>query len=103
MHLIVRWVPGIYCAQVLPGYQQSPAAAQQYACAFAGQHRGQVCLVLSRKVSVWIDKTGAVEAPTVATPDRPNVPHMQLKGRAFLLGSGGVEASPPRSRNTQRD
>jgi hypothetical protein len=97
MHLIVRWVPGVYCAQALPSDQQTPAAAQQYACALARQHRVQVCLVLSRQVSVWIDTTGTVEGTTVATPDRPNVPHMQMKGRAFLLGSRSSATCPPRS------
>jgi hypothetical protein len=49
--------------------------------------RMQICLVLSRRKSVWINEDGTVHKRTEATPfGGPNEPWMQLKGgRKFLL------------------
>jgi hypothetical protein len=44
-----------------------------------------VCLVLSRRWSLWINADGQVEARTEARPGQPNMPFMQVQGRRFLL------------------
>ena len=69
-------------------------AAHAFACAYAREHGRRVCLALSRRLSVWINREGRVEARTEATPDTPNVPYMRLRGggQRFLFSFG--EAPP---------
>ena len=43
------------------------------------------CLVLSRRLSVWIGPDGQVEARTEAIPGEPNMPFIEVRGRRFLL------------------
>jgi hypothetical protein len=85
MQLVVRILAAIYVSKGLPAEVTTPEQAEAWACGFALQHRCRVCLVLSRRWSVWIDAEGQVEARTEARPGEPNVPFMQVKGRSFLL------------------
>jgi transcriptional regulator with XRE-family HTH domain len=85
MQLIVRLMAAIYVRKGLPAEITTQEEAEAWSRNFASQHRCRVCLVLSRRWSVWIDALGHVEARTEARPDQPNVPWMQVKGRRFLL------------------
>jgi len=75
----------VYARRALPSEIETPVEAEAWACTFARQHRCRVCLVLSRRWSVWIDAQGEVEARTEAIPGEPNMPFMQVRGRRFLL------------------
>ncbi len=87
MKMVLRLIAAIYSNCRIPSEITTPEAAEEYACAVARLRRMQVCLVLSRRKSVWITEEGAVQKRTEATPfDGPNEPWMQLKGRKFLLG-----------------
>ncbi len=82
--LVIRVMSAVYTRKVLPT-DITADDAETLACRFARKHRLRVCLVLSRRHSVWVDAYGHVEARTEATPDAPNVPYMEVKGRRFLL------------------
>jgi hypothetical protein len=55
MQLIVRLMAAVYARRTAPSEIETPVDAEVWACNFARQHRCQVCLVLSRRWSVWID------------------------------------------------
>ncbi len=88
MFLVVKLMPAVYSKKALPPEVTTPEQAEAWACEFARQHRLRVCLVLSRRLSVWIDADGNVETRTEATPGEPNTPWMKLPGnpRKFLFG-----------------
>jgi hypothetical protein len=88
--LVVKFLPAVYGTVELPDGVRTPEQAEQFACEYARRHGRPVCLAVSRRLSVWIDRDGQVEARTEATPDRPNVPFMRLKGdeRRFLWRFG---------------
>jgi transcriptional regulator with XRE-family HTH domain len=90
MRLIVRYMPAVYGTLALPEGVTTPEQAEAFARQYARQHGRRVCLALSRRLSVWIDREGRVQARTEATPDVPNVPYMRFKGsgKRFLFGFG---------------
>ena len=85
MYLVVRLMAAIYVRKGLPAEVTTPEQAEAWACGFAHRHRCRVCLVLSRRWSVWIDADGQIQARTEARPGEPNMPFMQVQGRRFLL------------------
>jgi hypothetical protein len=86
MRLVIRWMAAIYSERRLPKEITTSEEAEAFACALARQLKRQMCLVLSRRKSVWIGVDGVVTRRTEATPfGSPNEPWMQLKGRRFLL------------------
>ena len=87
MRLVIRWMAAIYSERLLPEEITTPEAAEEFACEQARQLKRQLCLVLSRRKSVWITEEGVILSRTEATPfGGPNEPWMQLKGgRKFLL------------------
>jgi transcriptional regulator with XRE-family HTH domain len=78
MRLIVRFAAAVYGTASLPEGVTTPEQAERYACAYAREHGRRVCLAVSRRLSVWIDREGRVEARTEATPDAPNAPFMRV-------------------------
>jgi hypothetical protein len=85
MYLVVRLMAAIYVRKGLPAEVTTQEQAEAWACTFARQHRCRVCLVLSRRWSVWIDADGQIQARTEARTGEPNVPFMHVRGRRFLL------------------
>ena len=75
----------VYVRHPIPVEVTTPEEAEAWAREFARQHHCRVCLVVSRRISVWIDAQGQVEARTEATPDNTNIPFMVVKGRLFLM------------------
>jgi hypothetical protein len=90
MQLIVKYIPAVYGTVPLPDEIQTPEQAEAYASDYAPKHGRSVCLAVSRRLSIWIDKNGEVLDRTEATPDYPNTPYMRLKGsgKKFLVGFG---------------
>jgi transcriptional regulator with XRE-family HTH domain len=82
IHMVVRLMACIYCKTPLPEWVTTPEQAEAWASEFAREHRWRVCLVVSRRLSVWIDAFGLVEARTTSTPGIPNLP---VGGLRFLL------------------
>jgi len=86
MRLVIKWIPAVYSERLLPEEITTPEEAEGYACDQARQLKKYVCLVVSRRKSVWIDADGIVLRRTEATPfGGPNEPWMELKGKRFLL------------------
>jgi transcriptional regulator with XRE-family HTH domain len=87
MELVIRLMPAIYSPRPLPAEITTPEAAEVFACDLARQLHKKICLVVSRRKSVWINEDGIVENRTEASPFRgPNMPWMQIKGgRRFLF------------------
>jgi transcriptional regulator with XRE-family HTH domain len=87
MRLVVRLMATIYSNCSLPEEISTPEEAEKYACALARLRKMRICLVVSRRKSVWIGADGVVERRSEATPfGAPNLPWMALKGgRKFLL------------------
>jgi len=84
MQLVVRLMAAVYSRNVIPA-DITALEAEALACQFAREHRMRVCLVVSRRISVWINAQGEVESRTDATPSCPNVPVMAVKGWRFLF------------------
>jgi hypothetical protein len=90
MQLIVKYMPAVYGTVPMPDEVTTPEQAEAFAREYAQRHGRSVCLAVSRRLSVWIDKGGNVEARTEAAPDYPNTPFMRLNGsgRMFVMGFG---------------
>ena len=92
MYLVVRMIAGFYAEAPLPAeVADDPVAAEECACWVARKYRCKVCLVVSRRLSVFIEKDGQVSERSRITTSEPNIPYMQIKGRKFLprLGEAG--------------
>ncbi len=88
MVLIVRLMPAVYQERSLPESVTTEEDAIQYARDFARTKRFKVCLVLSRRESVWIGEDGGPGLKTYAEPGVLNIPWMQTRGTGkFLLAS----------------
>jgi hypothetical protein len=90
MQLIAKLIPAVYARVPLPPEIITQEQAEVYAREYAQQHGWRCCLVVSRRLSVWIGKDGEIEARTEAKPGEANVPGMSLKAnkRPFLFGFG---------------
>jgi transcriptional regulator with XRE-family HTH domain len=87
MQVVVRYLAAAYGKVKMPADITTHEQAEAFACEYARIHHLRVCLVLSRRQSVWIDNEGKIYARTEATPDKPNMPWMQLRNdqRKFLF------------------
>ena len=85
-YLVVRLMPAIYSQAGLPDEIQSPEAAERYASEFAKERRRQVCLVLSRRLSVYFAEDGSFQYASEAVPGGgPNQPYAKIGGRRCLV------------------
>lgn len=87
MQLIAKLIPAVYARVPLPAEITTPEQAEAFACAYAVKHQRLVCLAVSRRLSIWVDREGLVYARTEASPDQPNQPWMCMRGdrRRFLF------------------
>ena len=93
-YLVVRLMPAFYTQGELPDEVRSVEDAERYAGEFAKERRLQVCLVLSRRVSVYFDDDGSFRYASEAVPGGgPNEPCMRIGGRPCRAGSW-ITASP---------
>jgi len=86
-HLIIRPLAAVYARKELPDGMQTVDEAESIAAEFAREHHKKVCLVWTRRLSVWFEEDGNIIGRTEAAPGKSNVPTMRLKGsrRSFLL------------------
>ena len=92
-YMVVRYMAAVYGRCELPGDIKTSAEAEEYASNYAREKGLMVCLVLSRRESVWINKKGQIYHRSEATPYTPNVPHMGLKksNKKFLFKTQSEE------------
>ena len=83
--MVFSIMAAIYVRKALPDEITTTEEAEAWACEFARQNRRRVCLVVSRRLSVWIDESGQVQSRTKAKPGQTNEPYMEIAGRRFLL------------------
>jgi hypothetical protein len=84
--LVVRLMAAIYSQNELPDNIRSTEEAERYASEFAKEHRLRVCLVLSRRVSVYFDDDGLFQYASEAVPGgEPNQPFTKIGGRRCLM------------------
>ena len=83
-YLVVRAMAAIYCPHNLPEEIQSVEAAEEYAISVAKKWNKRCCLVLSRRISVWIAADGSIENVTEAVPGEPNTPYAKIGGKTCL-------------------
>jgi hypothetical protein len=55
MCLVVRMMAAVYAKHALPVEIMTVEAAEAWACEFAREHRCRICLVVSRRLSVWLN------------------------------------------------
>ncbi len=71
----------------LPENITTKELAIEYACQFAKANQLRVCLVLSRRKSVWISRDGQMTL-IQTKPGAPNAPYASIGGKKFLLTHG---------------
>ena len=88
-YAVVRMVACVYQHTSLPPEVTSTEAAEAFAADLARRWQRKVCLVVSRRYSIWLDEAGEVYARTEATPGQPNTPYVRLgrSRQAFLIRS----------------
>lgn len=85
-YIVVRAMATVYCPVRIPDDVRSVEEAEEYAAGVARQKRMQVCLVLSRRLSVWFAADGTIEQVTEGVADdEPNQPFTVIGGRRCLL------------------
>jgi len=85
-YIVVRLMAAIYSQAELPAEVQSAEEAERYASDFAKGHKLRVCLVLSRKVSVYFADDGSFQYASEAVPGgEPNQPYTVVGGRRCLM------------------
>jgi hypothetical protein len=81
-YLVVRLMAAVYSQVDLPDEVRSVEEAEQYASGFAKERRLHVCLVLSRRVSVYFADDGSFRYASEAIPSgEPNQPYTKIGGR----------------------
>lgn len=85
MHLVERIIPAVYRHVPLPDEISSADEAEDFAKGHAKEHRRKVCLVASRRVSIWIDENGEVMCRSEAEQGTPNFPTMKIGRHRFTM------------------
>jgi hypothetical protein len=86
MTLIARLMSAIYSVQQMPSEIETPEQAERYARRIAAERHQRMCLVVSRRLSVWIGMDGEVEMRKEADPfEESCLPYMRVGSKRFLL------------------
>ena len=94
-HLVLRWMACVYQRVELPDDALAPETAEAYAAGLARERKMMVCLVLSRRISVYFDGTGQVHQRLEASPDVPCEPFAMICGKRVQFDfSGGAVLRP---------
>ncbi len=87
-YIIIKAMPAVYCPVQIPDNITDVEEAKAFASDLAKTQNKQLCLVLSRKVSVWYRANGTIDQVTETLPGEPNTPFMRAPGeRPFLLNT----------------
>jgi hypothetical protein len=88
MQMILTPIPAVNLLHRMPPEIETSEEAEKYARDYAKRKGFRVCLVLSRRESVWINGDGKVIGRTFAKPGLPNIPYTTLGGgKKFLFGT----------------
>jgi hypothetical protein len=67
----------------------SAEEAEEFARQVALEERRKVCLILSRRLSIWFDEQGSKVAVTEPALDESNHPQMRLGRHRFVVSENG--------------
>ena len=85
-YIVMRLMPAVYSQAELPDEVRSVEDAERYASEFAKERRLRICLVLSRRVSVYFADDGSRQYASEAVPGgEPNQPYTLIGGRRCLM------------------
>ncbi len=86
-YLVIRRSAAVYIRREVPDDIQSLEEAETIAAGFARERGTKVCLVWSRRLSVWFDEAGRIQCIKEAVPGEANSPYLRLRGgrRGLLL------------------
>lgn len=94
MEMIVWFIGAVFHINKIPEeVSSSRELATEYARNYASENKLRVCLVLSRRESVWISDEGNARV-SQTTPGVPNFPYASVGGKKFLLDLSGGEFRP---------
>ncbi len=79
MYYTIRMMPTIYLTYDLPTKIKTEDEAVEYCCAQAKEKRKLIWLSTSRKVTIFINKVGAVTGRKEATIDEIDLPYMRIR------------------------
>lgn len=103
MKIIIRWIPAVYSGRSVPTEITTQEDAEIFASEQARQWKKKICLVVSRRLSVWFDEQGHVNCRTTATPDdefnQPSMTIGKAKHRPFLFSE--PESGDPNERGSK--
>ena len=95
VQMILRPIPAVNVLHAMPPEIETSAEAEKYARNYAKEKGFRVCLVLSRRESLWIDADGEKTYRTFAKPGVPNMPYTTLGGqRRFVFRVGEHRLCP---------
>jgi transcriptional regulator with XRE-family HTH domain len=94
-HVVVRILPAIYQRVPLPDNALGPEAAEAFAAGVARERRMRVCLVRSRRVSVWYGAEGKETGRLEATLEWPGAPCTVIGGKRVQFDFGGGVGPKP--------
>jgi hypothetical protein len=77
-YAVVRLLPAVYKTVRLPAGLRSLNEGEAFTADLARQWSRKVCLVISRRYSLWLDEQGKAYARTKAELGQPNGPFMAL-------------------------
>jgi transcriptional regulator with XRE-family HTH domain len=87
-HVVVRLLAAVYQRVELPDDALGPEAAEAVAAVVARERKLKVCLVLSRRVSIWFDTGGRESGRSEATPEMPCEPFLMVGGKRVQFDFG---------------
>src|SRR5262245_8225332 len=94
-YLVLRLMAAIYQPLELPDDALTPEAAEAYAARLARERKMMVCLVLSRRLSVYFDGSGKETGRLEASPGVPCEPFAVIGGKRVQFDfSGGAVLRP---------
>jgi hypothetical protein len=87
-HVVVRIMAAVYQCVRIPDESLDPELAAAFASRTALGRKSNVCLVLSRRVSVWFDAAGHDCGRTQAMPEMPCEPYAVIGGKRVQFAFG---------------
>lgn len=90
-YVVIHLMPAWYTTVGLPEELIDFESAKRFAAAKAVEARRDVCLVWSRRMSVYFDSTGAATAQVRTVPGSDHTPWMRIDGKTFLPGAGMID------------
>jgi hypothetical protein len=104
MQMILRPIAAVNILHPLPQEIETVEQAEKYSRNYAKEKGFRVCLVLSRRESLWIRDNGEISARTFAKPGVPNIPYTTVGGtQKFLFREGERGLQPVVVRQVRRE